>query len=40
MTNNSYADVLERIRAAIELARGVFARFTPGEIAAEYKSGP
>jgi myo-inositol-1(or 4)-monophosphatase len=31
--------VLERIRAAIELARGVFARFTPGEIAAEYKSG-
>jgi myo-inositol-1(or 4)-monophosphatase len=36
---NSYADVLERIRAAIELARGVFARFTPGEIAAEYKSG-
>lgn len=39
MTNHSYADVLERIRAAIELARGVFARFTPGEIAAEYKSG-
>jgi myo-inositol-1(or 4)-monophosphatase len=39
MTNNSYADVLERIRAAIELARGVFARFTPGEIATEYKSG-
>jgi myo-inositol-1(or 4)-monophosphatase len=39
MANNSYADVLERIRAAIELARGVFARFTPGEIAAEYKSG-
>jgi len=39
MVNNSYADVLERIRAAIELARGVFARFTPGEIAAEYKSG-
>jgi myo-inositol-1(or 4)-monophosphatase len=39
MTNNSYADVLERIRAAIELSRGVFARFTPGEIAAEYKAG-
>jgi myo-inositol-1(or 4)-monophosphatase len=39
MANNSYADVLERIRAAIELSRGVFARFTPGEIAAEYKSG-
>ena len=39
MTNHSYADVLDRIRAAIELARGVFTRFTPGEIAAEYKSG-
>jgi myo-inositol-1(or 4)-monophosphatase len=39
MTNNSYADVLERIRAAIELSRGVFARFTPGAIATEYKSG-
>jgi myo-inositol-1(or 4)-monophosphatase len=39
MVNDSYADVLERIRAAIGLARGVFARFTPGEIAAEYKAG-
>ena len=39
MVNNSYADVLERIRAAIELSRRVFARFTPGEIAAEYKAG-
>src|SRR6266849_6516850 len=39
MVNNSYSDVLQRIRAAIELARGVFARFTSGEIAAEYKSG-
>jgi myo-inositol-1(or 4)-monophosphatase len=39
MANNSYSDVLERIRAAVELARGVFARFTPGEIAADYKAG-
>src|SRR5260370_37098901 len=39
MTKNSYSDVLERIRAAIEQAQGVFARFTPGEIAAEYKAG-
>lgn len=39
MSKNSYSDVLERIRAAIELAQGVFARFTPGEIATEYKSG-
>ncbi len=39
MAENFYSDVLERIRAAIELAQGVFARFTPGEIAAEYKSG-
>jgi myo-inositol-1(or 4)-monophosphatase len=39
MTKNSYSDLLERIRAAIEQAQGVFARFTPGEIAAEYKAG-
>lgn len=36
---SSYSDVLERIQAAIEAAREVFARFTPGEIAAEYKAG-
>ena len=40
MPNNSYSsDVLERIRAAIKQAQGVFARFTPGEIATEYKAG-
>lgn len=39
MTNNSYSDVLERIRSALDAARGVFERFTPGAIEAEYKSG-
>lgn len=31
--------VLERIQSALETARAVFSRFTPGEIAAEYKAG-
>ena len=39
MTNNSYSDVLERIARAIDEARRVFERFTPGEIQAEYKAG-
>ena len=39
MTNNSYSDVLERIACAIDEAQRVFARFTPGEIQAEYKAG-
>ncbi len=39
MSKSSYSGVLERIEAAIEAAREVFARFTPGEIAAEYKAG-
>ncbi|HTJ88247.1 MAG TPA: 3'(2'),5'-bisphosphate nucleotidase CysQ [Terriglobales bacterium] len=39
MTNSSYTDVLERIASAIDEARKVFARFTPGEIQAEYKAG-
>jgi myo-inositol-1(or 4)-monophosphatase len=39
MTNNSYSDVLERIAGAIDEAQRVFARFTPGEIQAEYKAG-
>ena len=38
-TNNSYSDVLERIASAIDEAHRVFARFTPGEIQAEYKAG-
>ncbi len=37
MTNQ--AGILERIQSAIDAARNVFAHFTPGEIAAEYKAG-
>ncbi len=39
MPTHSYSDVLERIQAAIEAAGPIFARFTPGEIEAEYKVG-
>jgi myo-inositol-1(or 4)-monophosphatase len=39
MTNSSQAEFLERIHSALEAARLVFQRFTPGEIEAEYKSG-
>jgi myo-inositol-1(or 4)-monophosphatase len=39
MTSSSYADILERIQSALHAARDVFARFTPGEIEAEYKAG-
>ena len=39
MTDASYDGVLNRIQSAIEAAREVFARFTPGEIATEYKAG-
>jgi myo-inositol-1(or 4)-monophosphatase len=34
-----HSEVLQRISSALEATRSVFARFTPGEIAAEYKSG-
>jgi myo-inositol-1(or 4)-monophosphatase len=37
--NHSYADILQRIQSALDAARGVFARFTPGEVEAEYKAG-
>jgi myo-inositol-1(or 4)-monophosphatase len=37
--NSSYADILKRIEAALEAARTVFARFTPGAIETEYKIG-
>lgn len=37
--NSVYSDVLTRIEAAIEAARTVFARFTPGAIETEYKIG-
>jgi len=39
MTSNSYADILERIHAALEATHAVFARFTPGAIETEYKVG-
>ena len=39
MGNGTYSEVLGRIEAALEEAKTIFARFTPGEIAAEYKAG-
>src|ERR1700678_290406 len=39
MSSNSYAPILGRIQAALEASRAVFARFTPGEIETEYKTG-
>ncbi|HEX3819923.1 MAG TPA: 3'(2'),5'-bisphosphate nucleotidase CysQ [Candidatus Sulfotelmatobacter sp.] len=36
---SAYADILKRIDAAIEAARLVFERFTPGAIETEYKIG-
>jgi myo-inositol-1(or 4)-monophosphatase len=36
---SSYSDILVRIAAALEAARGVFTRFTPGEVQAEFKAG-
>jgi len=39
MLASAYADILERIRAGLDAAGAVFARFTPGEIEAEYKAG-
>jgi myo-inositol-1(or 4)-monophosphatase len=39
MTSNSYSQILQRIQAALEASRAVFARFTPGAIETEYKIG-
>jgi myo-inositol-1(or 4)-monophosphatase len=39
MTSSRYSAILQRIEAGLEAARSVFARFTPGEIEAEYKIG-
>jgi len=36
---SAYSDILARIQAALDAARVVFARFTPGAIEAEYKIG-
>lgn len=37
--NSTYSDILARIVAALEAARIVFERFTPGEVATEFKAG-
>ena len=39
MHSTSYASILQRIHAALEASRAVFARFTPGAIETEYKAG-
>ncbi len=39
MRSTSYASILQRIHAALEASRAVFARFTPGAIETEYKAG-
>lgn len=39
MSSSTYADILHRIQSALDAARLVFARFTPGAIEAEYKAG-
>src|SRR6266481_2878355 len=39
MRPNSYLQILERIRTALEASRAAFAQFTPGAIETEYKVG-
>lgn len=39
MNDHSYIEILERIHSALEAAREIFARFTPGAVEAEYKAG-
>ena len=39
MLSGSYSDVLSRIEAALDEAMRIFSRFSPGEVAAEYKAG-
>jgi myo-inositol-1(or 4)-monophosphatase len=39
MSASSYSDILLRMQAAVDAARNVFARFTPGAIKTEYKIG-
>jgi myo-inositol-1(or 4)-monophosphatase len=39
MTDSKYSEIVKRIQSALEAARGVLDRFTPGEIEAEYKIG-
>jgi myo-inositol-1(or 4)-monophosphatase len=39
VSSSAYADILVRIESALEAARTVFSRFTPGAIETEYKIG-
>jgi myo-inositol-1(or 4)-monophosphatase len=39
LMTSSYSDILTRIEAALEAARGIFSRFTLGEVQAEFKAG-
>jgi myo-inositol-1(or 4)-monophosphatase len=39
MHSDAYADIVERIHAALQASQAVFARFTPGAIETEYKIG-
>jgi myo-inositol-1(or 4)-monophosphatase len=39
LMTSRYADILERIQCGLEATHAVFARFTPGEVEAEYKAG-
>jgi myo-inositol-1(or 4)-monophosphatase len=38
-SSSSYAEILQRIQAALDAARDVFSRFTPGAVETEYKAG-
>ena len=38
MMTTDYGNILQRIEHALAESREIFARFTPGEIAAEYKA--
>jgi myo-inositol-1(or 4)-monophosphatase len=39
LMTSRYADILQRIQSALDASQEVFARFTPGEVEAEYKAG-
>jgi myo-inositol-1(or 4)-monophosphatase len=38
-SSSSYTEILQRIQAALDAARDVFSRFTPGAVETEYKAG-
>jgi myo-inositol-1(or 4)-monophosphatase len=39
LMTSRYSDILQRIQSALDASKEVFARFTPGEVEAEYKAG-